>query len=131
MPYILPQDTAERRLGLGQWRPPAGAWLFPRQQRTAARAPVMASARRMPPRRRYLYGDYTNQKFVIPTNSLGQAARLPHMAGAFVDSTWQQPPYRQTMGQSFLDEQTIPGIPNKYALIGLGALLLLGGKRGR
>lgn len=130
MPYILPQDTATRQLGAL----PAAAWIYPTQRRTAARRPVMASSRRMPPQRRYLYGDYTNQRFVIPTNSLGQPiiphTAAPHMAGAFVDATWQQPPYRQTMGQSFLDEETI-GVKNKYLLGGgLLALLLLGrGKR--
>ncbi len=157
MPYIFPQDTATRQLG--QWGPWGGgppahypqpavrqaamvrrpmsypgrvSWqAFPQVFRNAAaRAARMAPKRAMYSKPR-MAGDYINQRFVIPTNSLGEPMVPPAaMGGSFVESEWRQPPYRN-LGQGFLDQETIPGVPNKYALGGLLALLVLTGARKR
>jgi hypothetical protein len=102
--YILPSDTREVRLG--QARNGGIVRRYPR-----------------------LAGTYINSRFVIPTNSLS-----PRLSGAVVNEVYTRPPYRslQGLGQSWFDEEMIPGVKNLYLALGGGALLLLmmgGGRR--
>lgn len=82
-----------------------------------------------------LRGAYLNQRFVLPTNSLGGDYRSERvvLGGGVVREIYTRPPFRSTMG-SWFDEEMIGGVPNKYLALGGGlvaVMLLTGGRRRR